>query len=38
VGVPGSAFLDPASLRVLGADRDEPGFSTSVMVGGSFMY
>jgi hypothetical protein len=36
--VPGSVFLDRAPLRVLGADRDEPGFSKSVMVGGSFMY
>jgi len=31
-------LLDLASLRVLVADRDEPDFSISWMVGGSFMY
>jgi len=35
---PGSVLLDPAPLRFLVVDRDEPYFSKSETVGGSFMY
>jgi len=31
-------LLDPASLRVLVADRDAADFSKSGTLGGSFMY